>query len=75
MKGMPGLYYATRESDRPEWIGSVPYVDGDTAEVRRLYQRDDAESMPMEAHHGEPRRRWSLSSVVRRLVSSASATA
>ncbi len=75
MKGMPGLYYATRDSAEPEWIGSVLYVKGDTAEVRRLYQREDADPMPMEAHRDARHTGWSISSVVRRLVGSASATA
>ena len=70
MKGMPGLYYATRDGERPEWIGSVLYVKGDTAEVRRLYQREDAEPMPMEVEHRPGHIGWSVGSILRRLVGS-----
>jgi hypothetical protein len=68
MKGMPGLYYATRDSDRPERIGSALYVNGDTAEVRRLYRREDAAPMPIEKDKAGRHSTWSVTQFVRRLV-------
>jgi hypothetical protein len=41
MRGMPQLYYASGGGRRPQWVGSVLVVD-DAADVRRLYQREDA---------------------------------
>lgn len=73
MKGMPGLYYTSGTGNQPRWVGSVLYVDGDTAEVRRLYRREDAEPLPRrDQEPGRPR--GSLGAFVRRLVGVAGAT-
>ena len=75
MKGMPGFYYSRGgdSGDRgPFWVGSVLYVDADTAEVRRLYDRQDAAPMPAQE---TPMRtpRPSFSSLVRRIAGIAGA--
>jgi hypothetical protein len=75
MKGMPGLYYSQGggSSNRgPQWIGSVLYVDADTAEARRLYDRADATPMPMQETPARPPRP-SLSTLVRRIAGIAGA--
>jgi hypothetical protein len=55
MKGMPGLYYAEGVGDSPRWVGSVLYMDGETAEVRQRYLQEDAEPPAPEAPDGAPR--------------------
>jgi hypothetical protein len=55
MKGMPGLYYAEGVGDRPRWVGSVLYMDSETAEVRQRYLQEDAEPPAPEASDGAPR--------------------
>jgi len=54
MKGMPGLYYAEGVGDRPRWVGSVLYMDSETAEVRQRYLQEDAEPPAPEASDGAP---------------------
>ena len=74
MKGMPGLYYSQGGGDRaPYWVGSVLYVDADTAEVRRLYDRQDAAPMPAPETPTRPPR-LSFSSLVRRIAGIAGAS-
>ena len=56
MRGMPQLYYASGGGRRPQWVGSVLVVD-DAADVRRLYQREDA--LPLtEDEPGPAAHRW-----------------
>ena len=75
MKGMPGLYYSTGgggESRPPRWVGSVLYMDADTAEARRLYDREDATPLPTpEANVPPPR--TSLAAFFRRIVGTSGA--
>ena len=75
MKGMPGLYYSQSGGTGrgPQWIGSVLYVDADTAEVRRLYDREDALPLPVPQPSVRPPRR-SFSTFVRRITRIADAT-
>jgi hypothetical protein len=73
MKGMPGLYYANGTGNQPRWVGSVLYVDGDSAEVRRLYRHEDAEPLARRDQESG-RSRGSLGALVRRLVGVAGAT-
>jgi hypothetical protein len=78
MKGMPGLYYSQGggEPRPPRWIGSILYVDADTAEVRRLYDREDAAPLPPQAMRVAPESSWrpSLSSFIRRIAGIAGAS-
>jgi len=70
MKGMPGLYYAGGPSApgrSPRWVGSVLYVDEDTAEVRRTHARDDARPLPS-GDGSAGSRRPSLSGFLHRIV-------
>lgn len=70
MKGMPGLYYASGPggpSHKPRWVGSVLYVDADTAEARRLYDRGDTTPLPSAEPDAGPRR-TSVSALVRRIT-------
>ena len=70
MKGMPGLYYSQGgggEGRAPRWVGTVLYVDADTAEARRLYDREDAMPLPpADANSASPRP--SISSYIRRMA-------
>jgi hypothetical protein len=56
MKGMPGLPYAEGMGEGHRLVGSVLYMSGDTAEVRRRYRREDAEPLPRDAGGTGPRR-------------------
>jgi hypothetical protein len=74
MKGMPGLYYAVGAGPGrpPKRVGSVFNVDADRAEVRRMYDRDEATPLPP-ADPNAGSRRPSVSAFVRRIVGLAGA--
>jgi hypothetical protein len=73
---MPNVYYSSGPGGPnrpPRWIGSVLYVDAATAELRRMYDRQDATPLPPAEPNAGPRR-FSMSAFLRRIVGLSGAT-